>query len=81
MTTGIRDDSIRLEFKALLEHYDGNEKLIEKVNALERQQETNKRKEDFKSEKRRASVFDIKLKLILRHGGESKNDLALTKID
>ena len=32
LTTGIREESIRLEFKALLEHYDSDEKLIEPTN-------------------------------------------------
>ena len=49
LTTGIREESIRLEFKALLEHYDSDEKLIEKVNELERQQE--ERNNKFKQKK------------------------------
>ena len=49
LTTGIREESIRLEFKSLLDHYDKDEELIEKVNELERQQE--ERNNKFKAKK------------------------------
>ena len=38
LTTGIREESIRLEFKSI-DHYDKDEELAEKVDELERQQE------------------------------------------